>query len=451
MSIKSWFAKRRFGVVVGACVVAIAALAALTAARGIRLRYVEFDSAAATESNQQIRLHLSLPIKSLSAEQVSITPSVPLSVAVEGEVVIISLKDQLHYQAEYTLKITGVAGEYGRQRGDIEYRFSTLAAAAYFIRRNYDSNSLILDSKSDDQIMKIDLATGKETQIFQANKIQEFVLIGDELVVSMADKNGKSQLNSVNITTKKVNNITLAKTGVAAKLRASADGTSFGYILGDQPASKGGELYIVRAQDKSTRTVAGAKNAVDWQPSPDGRLAAVLTADDNLLLLDASGKRQPRPLGQAQSLGNFSGDRRAISYARRSSGFAAYDLAANQPDRAGSLESYAARLIMLSNSATLAENYPILRTAKSEPEIVYTDGARRMSYRAGKNQRVTGLAASPNRQFITVETVANDTPPYDNYPANGRNYPTTTRILASENGRVIREIDGFDVRWRANR
>ena len=114
-------------------------------------------------------------------------------------------------------------------------------------------------------------------------------------------------------------------------------------------------------------------------------------------------------------------------------------------------ESYAARLIMLSNSATLAEKYPILRAAKSEPEIVYADGARRMSYRAGKNQRVTGLAASPNRQFITVETVANDTPPYDNYPVNGRNYPTTTRILASENGRVIREIDGFDVRWRANR
>lgn len=451
MSIKSWFAKRRFGVVVGACVVAIAALAALTAARGIRLRYVEFDSAAATESNQQIRLHLSLPIKSLSSGQVSITPSVPLSVAVEGEVAVISLKDQLHYQTEYTLKITGALGEYGRQRGDIEYRFSTPPASAYFIRRNYDSNSLILDSKSDDQIMKIDLATGKETQIFQANKIQEFVLIGDELVVSMADKNGKSQLNSVNITTKKVSNITLAKTGVAAKLRASADGASFGYILGDQLANGGGELYIVRARDKSTRAVLNAKNAVDWQPSQDGRLAAVLTADDNLLLLDASGKRQPRPLGQAQSLGNFSGDGRTISYARRSSGFAAYDLAANQPGSAGSLESYAARLIMLSNSATLAENYPILRAAKSEPEIVYTDGARRMSYRAGKNRRVTGLAASPNRQFITVETVNNDASPYDNYPVNGRNYPTTTRILASENGRVIREIDGFGVCWRANR
>ena len=437
---------RRFTLVAAVCIAIIVILTIATANTGVRVRYADLNPAELTNVNGRIVLHTSVPIKRVAPEQVSLTPAVSISVTTNGNTIIITPNERLRYQTEYHVRVRDIAGQYGRHHSNIEYHFSTPPAKLYYLQRQYSGG----ESKANDQIIAATMQSEKTEVLFTAPRILEFVAVRDELVINTY-RDGVSQLQRVNLSNKRTQAMPAAKPQLAAKLQSLGDGRRVGYITGEHSDTKGGQLQLLDVTNGSSRVVKNVGAVTDWRASPDGRLAAVVTAKGNLLLIDTAGKKQPRPLGSASELGDFSNDGRMLSFLGSAGGFVAYDLERNERRAIFSdstqANSYIVRLKLLGKNTRLMQSM-FIADRKPGSEVTYNDGrsAARL-YRPNSAHDITGLSASPNSQYIAVETAPQQNSSFDDYPVNGRNMSTRT-VLIDQNGTVVRTIDGCDVVWK---
>ena len=438
---------RRFTLVAAVCSAIIIILTIATANAGVRVRYADLNPSELTNANGRIVLHVSVPIKRVTPEQVSLTPAVSVSVTTSGNTIVVTPNERLRYQTEYRVRVRDIAGQYGRQRSNIEYHFSTPAAKLYYLHRQYSGGD---ENKANDQIIAATMQSEKTEVLFAAPRILEFVAVRDELVINTY-RDGVSQLQRVSLSNKRTQAVPVAKPQLAAKLQSLGDGRRVGYITGEHSDTKGGQLQLLDVTNGSSRVVKNVGAVTDWRASPDGRLAAVVTVKGDLLLIDTAGKKQPRPLGSASELGDFSSDGRMLSFLGSAGGFVTYDLERNERraifSDSSQTNSYVVRLKLLGKNTRLMQSM-FIADRKPGSEVTYNDGrsAARL-YRPDSAHGITGLSASLNGQYIAVETAPQQNSSFDNYPVNGHNVSTRT-VLIDQNGTVMRTIDGCDVVWK---
>ena len=437
---------RRFTLVAAVCSAIIVILTIATANAGVRVRYADLNPSELTNADGQIVLHMSVPIKRVTPEQVSLTPAVSVSVTTSGNTIVITPNERLRYQTEYHVRVRDIAGQYGRHHSNIEYHFSTPPAKLYYLQRQYSGG----ESKANDQIIATTMQSNNTEVIFAAPRILEFVAVRDELVVNTY-RDGVSQLQRVSLSNKRTQAVPVAKPQLAAKLQSLGDGRRVGYITGEHSDTKGGQLQLLDVTNGSSRVVKNVGAVTDWRASPDGRLAVVITVKGDLLLIDTAGKKQPRPLGSASELGDFSSDGRILSFLGSAGGFIAYDLERNERRAIFSdstqANSYIVRLKLLGKNARLMQSM-FIADRKPGSEVTYNDGRSvARLYRPDGAHDITGLSASPNSQYTAVETAPQQNSSFDNYPVNGRNMSTRT-ILIDQSGIVMRTIDGCNVVWK---
>ena len=437
---------RRFTLVAAVCSAIIVILTIATANAGVRVRYADLNPSELTNADGQIVLHMSVPIKRVTPEQVSLTPAVSVSVTTSGNTIVITPNERLRYQTEYHVRVRDIAGQYGRHHSNIEYHFSTPPAKLYYLQRQYSGG----ESKANDQIIATTMQSNNTEVIFAAPRILEFVAVRDELVVNTY-RDGVSQLQRVSLSNKRTQAVPVAKPQLAAKLQSLGDGRRVGYITGEHSDTKGGQLQLLDVTNGSSRVIESVGAVTDWRASPDGRLAVVITVKGDLLLIDTAGKKQPRPLGSASELGDFSSDGRMLSFLGSAGGFIAYDLERNERRAIFSdstqANSYIVRLKLLGKNARLMQSM-FIADRKPGSEVTYNDGRSvARLYRPDGAHDITGLSASPNSQYTAVETAPQQNSSFDNYPVNGRNMSTRT-ILIDQSGIVMRTIDGCNVVWK---
>ena len=437
---------RRFTLVAAVCSAIIVILTIATANAGVRVRYADLNPSELTNADGQIVLHMSVPIKRVTPEQVSLTPAVSVSVTTSGNTIVITPNERLRYQTEYHVRVRDIAGQYGRHHSNIEYHFSTPPAKLYYLQRQYSGG----ESKANDQIIATTMQSNNTEVIFAAPRILEFVAVRDELVVNTY-RDGVSQLQRVSLSNKRTQAVPVAKPQLAAKLQSLGDGRRVGYITGEHSDTKGGQLQLLDVTNGSSRVIESVGAVTDWRASPDGRLAVVITVKGDLLLIDTAGKKQPRPLGSASELGDFSSDGRILSFLGSAGGFIAYDLERNERRAIFSdstqANSYIVRLKLLGKNARLMQSM-FIADRKPGSEVTYNDGRSvARLYRPDGAHDITGLSASPNSQYTAVETAPQQNSSFDNYPVNGRNMSTRT-ILIDQSGIVMRTIDGCNVVWK---
>lgn len=437
---------RRFTLVAAVCSAIIVIITIATANAGVRVRYADLNPSELTNADGQIVLHMSVPIKRVTPEQVSLTPAVSVSVTTSGNTIVITPNERLRYQTEYHVRVRDIAGQYGRHHSNIEYHFSTPPAKLYYLQRQYSGG----ESKANDQIIATTMQSNNTEVIFAAPRILEFVAVRDELVVNTY-RDGVSQLQRVSLSNKRTQAVPVAKPQLAAKLQSLGDGRRVGYITGEHSDTKGGQLQLLDVTNGSSRVIESVGAVTDWRASPDGRLAVVITVKGDLLLIDTAGKKQPRPLGSASELGDFSSDGRILSFLGSAGGFIAYDLERNERRAIFSdstqANSYIVRLKLLGKNARLMQSM-FIADRKPGSEVTYNDGRSvARLYRPDGAHDITGLSASPNSQYTAVETAPQQNSSFDNYPVNGRNMSTRT-ILIDQSGIVMRTIDGCNVVWK---
>lgn len=438
---------RRFTLVAAVCSAIIVIFTIATASTGVRVRYADLNPAELTNANGRIVLHMSVPIKRVAPEQVSLVPAVSVSVATNGNTIIITPNERLRYQTDYRVRIHDTVSQYGRQRSDIEYRFSTPAAKLYYLHRQYNGGD---ENKANDQIIAATMQSEKTEVLFAAPRILEFVAVRDELVVNTY-RDGVSQLQRVNVNDKRTQMVSVEKLQLVAKLQPLGDGRRVGYITGEHSDTKGGQLQLLDVTSGSSRVIENVGAVTDWRASPDGRVIAVVTVKGDLLLIDTAGKKQPRPLGSASELGDFSSDGRMLSFLGSAGGFVAYDLERNERRAIFSdstqANSYIVRLKLLGKNTRLMQSM-FIADRKPGSEVTYNDGRSvARLYRPDGAHDITGLSASPNSQYAAVEIAPQQGSSFDNYPVNGRNMSTRTTLI-DQNGTVVRTIDGCDVVWK---
>ena len=438
---------RRFTLVAAVCSAIIVILTIATANTGVRVRYADLNPSELTNANGRIVLHMSVPVKRVMPEQVSLTPAVSVSVTTSGNTIVVTPNERLRYQTEYRVRVRDIAGQYGRHHSNIEYHFSTPAAKLYYLHRQYSGGD---ENKANDQIIATTMQSNNTEVIFAAPRILEFVAVRDELVVNTY-RDGVSQLQRVSLSNKRTQAVPVAKPQLAAKLQSLGDGRRVGYITGEHSDTKGGQLQLLDVTNGSSRAIENVGAVTDWRASPDGRLAVVITVKGDLLLIDTAGKKQPRPLGSASELGDFSSDGRILSFLGSAGGFIAYDLERNERRAIFSdstqANSYIVRLKLLGKNARLMQSM-FIADRKPGSEVTYNDGRSvARLYRPDGAHDITGLSASPNSQYTAVETAPQQNSSFDNYPVNGRNMSTRT-ILIDQSGIVMRTIDGCNVVWK---
>lgn len=438
---------RRFTLVAAVCSAIIVILMIATANAGIRVRYADLNPSELTNADGRIVLHVSVPIKRVTPEQVSLTPAVSVSVTTSGNTIVITPNERLRYQTDYHVRIHNVASQYGRQRSDIEYHFSTPAAKLYYLHRQYSGGD---ENKANDQIIAATMQSEKTEVLFAAPRILEFVAVRDELVINTY-RDGVSQLQRVSLSNKRTQAVPVAKPQLAAKLQSLGDGRRVGYITGEHSDTKGGQLQLLDVTNGSSRVVKNVGAVTDWRASPDGRVIAVVTVKGDLLLIDTAGKKQPRPLGSASELGDFSSDGRMLSFLGSAGGFVTYDLERNERRAIFSdstqANSYIVRLKLLGKNVRLMQSMSIA-DRKLGSEVTYNDGRSiTRLYRPDGAHDITGLSASPNSQYTAVEIASQQNSSFDSYPVNGRNMSTRT-VLIDQNGTIVRTIDGCDIVWK---
>ena len=438
---------RRFTLVAAVCSAIIVILTIATANAGVRVRYADLNPSELTNADGQIVLHMSVPIKRVTPEQVSLTPAVSVSVTTSGNTIVVTPNERLRYQTEYRVRVRDIAGQYGRQRSNIEYHFSTPAAKLYYLHRQYSGGD---ENKANDQIIAATMQSEKTEVLFAAPRILEFVAVRDGLVVNTY-RDGVSQLQRVSLSDKRTQAMPVAKPQLAAKLQSLGDGRRVGYITGEHSDTKGGQLQLLDVTNGSSRVVKNVGAVTDWRASPDGRLAAVITAKSDLLLIDTAGKKQPRPLGSASELGDFSNDGRMLSFLGSAGGFMIYDLEKNERRAVFSdsvhANSYIVRLKLLEKNAWLMQSM-FIADRKPGSEVTYNDGRSiTRLYRPDGAHDITGLSTSPNSQYAAVEVAPQQGSSFDNYTVNGRNMSTRT-VLVDQGSTVVRTIDGCGVAWK---
>ena len=438
---------RRFTLVAAVCSAIIVILTIATANTGVRVRYADLNPSELTNANGRIVLHVSVPIKRVTPEQVSLTPAVSVSVTTSGNTIVITPNERLRYQTEYHVRVRDIAGQYGRHHSNIEYHFSTPPAKLYYLQRQYSGGD---ESKADDQIIATTMQSNKTEVLFAAPRILEFVAVLDELVINTY-RDGVSQLQRVSLSNKRTQAVPVAKPQLAAKLQSLGDGRRVGYITGEHSDTKGGQLQLLDVANGSLRVIEGVGAVTDWRASPDGRVIAAVTVKGDLLLIDTAGKKQPRPLGSASELGDFSSDGRMLSFLGSAGGFVTYDLERNERRAVFSdstqANSYIVRLKLLGKNVRLMQSM-FIADRKPGSEVTYNDGRSvARLYRPDGAHDITGLFASLNGQYIAVEAAPQQNSSFDNYPVNGRNMSTRT-VLIDQSGIVMRTIDGCNVVWK---
>ena len=124
------------------------------------------------------------------------------------------------------------------------------------------------------------------------------------------------------------------------------------------------------------------------------------------MLIDTAGKKQPRPLGSASELGDFSSDGRILSFLGSAGGFIAYDLERNERRAIFSdstqANSYIVRLKLLGKNVRLMQSM-FIADRKPGSEVTYNDGRSvARLYRPDGAHDITGLSASPNSQYTAL-------------------------------------------------
>ena len=438
---------RRFTLVVAVCSAIIVILMIATANAGIRVRYADLNPSELTNADGRIVLHVSVPIKRVTPEQVSLTPAVSVSVTTSGNTIVITPNERLRYQTEYHVRVRDIAGQYGWQHSNIEYHFSTPPAKLYYLQRQYSGGD---ESKADDQIIATTMQSNKTEVLFAAPRILEFVAVRDELVINTY-RDGVSQLQRVSLSNKRTQAVPVAKPQLAAKLQSLGDGRRVGYITGEHSDTKGGQLQLLDVTNGSSRVIENVGAVTDWRASPDGRVIAAVTVKGVLLLIDTAGKKQPRPLGSASELGDFSSDGRKLSFLGSAGGFMIYDLEKNERRAVFSdsvhANSYIVRLKLLGKNTRLMQSM-FIADRKPGSEVTYNDGRSvARLYRPDGAHDITGLSASPNSQYTAVEIASQQNSSFDSYPVNGRNMSTRTALI-DQNGTIVRTIDGCDIVWK---
>ncbi|WP_233459876.1 hypothetical protein [Microbacterium resistens] len=439
------------GGVLGALVLLVGGLSAVSLIQGPRVSSVSVDPRAAIESSgTRLILRANEPLAEVAPEQVTIEPAVPFTLDTAGRALGIRFTVPLDDDTEYAVTVADVTGTGGGPAGALHTTFRTPESQIFLLQR---------DAEGDDTIFRTDLGGERAVPVYSAAQIQDFRATADRLVVAV-EKGGLSSLRVMDLDGTHEEELPLPGDGYLSMLQVSDRGGLVGYTFTDEKISAtSGRASVlvtqsVRGGDPRIVEVGGSTPSVaEWQFVPDTSSALFVDFTGTLWVDDRSAEAGATNLGLAQSiLGISRGTYTAII--ERSNTLLELDLAdGSEKPLAPSNPDYG-----LSTSITPFPGGTLRHTVDRDASGLPTgqgiarvddDGTAQMLLSVTGSDAIMQACPSPSGQYSAIVVAPNLVEnPYDRSLLP---LPKTlqTHILDTRTGEEKVVLAGFDASWCA--
>lgn len=458
---------RRFrrvnAIVLTGLAVAAVGLGAANATQGPRLSSAEINTrAVVARAEQRLVLTANQPLADVEPSQVRVSPSTRIDdVSVDGPTLTIRFADILDYDTDYAVSVADVSGAFTTAVGTLRHGFSTPSVDVFtLLRDTADAGG----QDSPDRIFRNSPTGAQSAEVFQAPRIQEYVVSDTVLVAATRTEDGGSSLVLTSLTDGGSATVPTPVGGPLHDLRLSEQ--LLGFRLGEEvdPVTSAhvAPLFLLDLTDPSGVPIEatgldGAPLSVrDFVFVPGSMALVVQAADDQLYLLDPISGTPPTPLGQHAELRGFVPGTTDLVVADPQSGsvidladgsVAPLDLPAADADPA----TTAGKLVVLGEDRYVQQfdrvDYALARTTiGSELLLVDPSGTERIFRPTTETSRIRDFCVSPNGQLLAIEVVPLDgvTDGYDLLPAYS---DMTTYFVDLSTGTTTRSVSGFLPSW----
>ena len=423
--------------------------------QGPKLTDAQVDTQAVTNrSGQQLRLFANQPVAAVTADQVSVIPDARVSVTTSGDVIAVQFDQPLHYATDYVVRVDGVRGTSLPQASTLEYRFTTAGTSIYSLHRIPDA---------DDEIVTENLTGADRAVVFTSPRIVDFAVVGRALAVITLADDDSTALQLVSLTDGAVETVPLPGPGVISDLHASSVGFLIGVVFTPEGAGAdalgGRELLTL---DVSGRRAFTAVTGLDGSPLavaawgfvPGGTTLVAQSAEQTMLLVDASAPGIPTPLGKFAELVGFSSDGRTMVVRDAVGPISVSLVDATQtrfvPAPIDGAAPFVGDVAPLANGGMVEKAAVQASDGTFTVSLVVDDGtAGRVLFETpGGTGSIESFSVSPNDQYVVAEVVPdNATRVSDGYPRDPRSTTLSTVIIDLATGTVVRTVEGFGVEF----
>lgn len=430
---------------------------ALGALQGPKLSTAQVDTVRVTEqAGQQLRLFANQPLSDIDPEQITVTPSVPFTVTVQSDLIVVQFAQPLRFSTEYTVEVADVAAPARESRSTFEHRFTTAPGDLLYLSR----------SDSIDQILRLDVVgTGPGEVVHEAPGIQRFAPVENALVLARDAPGETSLVEVVDTASGIVEEIRVPDGTRVDALVTPPTGTTVALILSSVDRDAEGALTRALALvDLAAEGVPDLVTGLDGEPlstlsahfTTAGDELLVHTLDQTLVSFPIGNPELQLPGGQYTEVYGLSSDGGRLS-ASDPFGGVAVDLETGEEERinpslfegllafggefqltAG--ETWVQRVALTDDSGEAFANLLVSDDGSGASQLV----ARTIDDRGS----LGAFQLSPNDQYVAIEVtpVVADAEP-DGRPVTPQARSVTLAIVDLETSELVRTVSGFAPAW----
>jgi hypothetical protein len=433
-------------VTIGVLLLAAIGLTVANTVQGPRLLDAQIDPGAAVESaGERLVLRIDQTVATVTADQVSVTPIVPVEPRLDGAALMLRFGDTLRYATSYEIVAKVRSGTTGAA-STLRYSFRTPDSVFYVFERA----ALGGDAGAPDQIVRHGIGSMEQLVVRRAPFIEEYAIADPAIAVVTSDASGAGTLTIGPIGGSEPPQ-TLADKSEISQLQSSGPGGLFGFVLtplSDRELTRDSGLHLYDP-------VAGGKlikvpgfdgkplDPMEWAFVPGTTSIVAQMADASFYLIDPLNGSPTQPLGSHSRMYGFvpgsttlivddNGDYKAIDLARgNTSTLPGIDL----PEAAALLE-----LLPLGGDRGYIG---LLGTQAGGSVAVISDGNLRQIYAEDRAELIESICASPNGQYLAVTKAPRDaaTNPDSSESEN------TTELVDTGTGRTAQDVPGSNINW----
>ena len=435
-------------VTIGALLLAAAGLTVANTVQGPRLLDAQINPGAAVEgAGERLIMRVDQIVAEPTADQVTVTPTVPVEPTTDGAALILRFADSLSYATTYEIVAKVQSGTTGAS-ATLRYSFRTPDGAFYALERAA-SNA---DADAPDQIVHHFLGSTEQRVVRSQPRIEQYAVADPAIAVVTSDAAGASTLTVGPLDGSEPTQ-TLADNSDISQLKSSGASGLLGFVLTPLNGSDlggGGQLHLYDPVAAKLIKVSGFDGKplepLDWAFVPGTTSMVAQTVDNSFYLIDPLNGRPTQPLGGHSRMYGFvpgsttlivddSGDYKAIDLATgNTSTIPALDL----PEGAGLQQ-----LLPLGGDRGYVGW--MATEAGAASVVVINDGNARQIYAEEPNATggIQNICLSPNGQYLAVAKVPRDTA--TNPDSSG--FANRTEFVDTATGRTDHDVAGSQVNW----
>jgi WD40 repeat protein len=433
-------------VTIGALLLAALGLTVANSVQGPRLLDAQIDPGATVEgAGERLVLRVDQTVADLTADQVRVTPVVPVEPKSDGADLILRFGDSLRYATTYEI-VAQVRSVTTGAASTLRYSFQTPDGAFYILQRAASNAG----TDAPDQIIRSVIGSTEQRVVRSQPRIEQFAVADPAIAVVTSDAAGAGTLTVGPLDGSKPAQ-TLAHNSDISQLKSSGRSGLLGFVLtplSDPELSAGGELHLYDPVTGKLIKVSGFDGKplepLDWAFVPGTTSIVVQTADNSFYLIDPLNDTPTQTLGSHSRMYGFVPGSTTLIVDDRSA-YKAIDLATGNTstaiDSPGSTDLH--NLLPLGGDRGYVG---LLATAAGALSVVVINDRNVRQIYAEDPDPVGGIQSaclSPNGQYLAVAKLPRDAA--TNPDSSG--FANRTEFIDTATGQIEQDVAGSKINW----